>query len=105
MLELADLGFITATDLADYLVKKHSMSFRKAYQKTASIVNFAEKNKKKLVNLTLTELNKIEPKLTDDVFPNNWISFHKNGNVYLLNNSLRNNIHISPSKLICGRFF
>ena len=46
MLELADLGFITATDLADYLVKKHSMSFRKAYQKTASIVNFAEKNKK-----------------------------------------------------------
>ena len=67
MLELADLGFITATDLADYLVKKHSMSFRKAYQKTASIVNFAEKNKKKLINLTLDELNKIEPKLTDDV--------------------------------------
>ena len=30
MYELADSGFITATDLADYLVKNHSMSFRKA---------------------------------------------------------------------------
>ena len=41
-------GFITATDLADYLVKNHSMSFRKAYQKKAEIVNLAEKKKKKL---------------------------------------------------------
>ena len=46
MYELADSGFITATDLADYLVKNHSMSFRKAYQKTAEIVNFAEKKKR-----------------------------------------------------------
>ena len=46
MLELANSGYITATDLADYLVKNHSMSFRKAYEKTANIVNFAEKNKK-----------------------------------------------------------
>ena len=30
MYELADNGYITATDLADYLVKNHSMSFRKA---------------------------------------------------------------------------
>merc|ERR1712127_101524 len=35
MYELADSGYITATDLADYFVKNHSMSFRKAYQKTA----------------------------------------------------------------------
>ena len=46
MLEIAESGFITATDLADYLVKNHSMSFRKAYQKTAAIVNFAEKKEK-----------------------------------------------------------
>ena len=39
MLKLANTGFVTATDLADYLVKNHSMSFRKAYQKTAEIVN------------------------------------------------------------------
>merc|ERR1711991_185607 len=48
MFQLADTGFITATDLADYLVKNHSMSFREAYQKTAEIVNLAEKKKKKL---------------------------------------------------------
>ena len=35
MLNLAGSGFITATDLADYLVKKHSMSFRSAYQKNS----------------------------------------------------------------------
>ena len=67
MLELANVGYITATDLADFLVKKHSMSFRKAYQKTAAIVNLAEKNKKNLNELTMKELNKIEPKLTNDV--------------------------------------
>ena len=67
MYELADTGFITATDLADYLVKNHSMSFRKAYQKTAEIVNFAEKKKKKLKDLKIEELKKIEPKLTNDV--------------------------------------
>ena len=67
MYELADSGFITATDLADYLVKNHSMSFRKAYQKTAEIVNFAAKKKKKLRELKIEELKKIEPGLTNDV--------------------------------------
>jgi argininosuccinate lyase len=67
MLELANTGYITATDLADYLVKNHSMSFRKAYQKTAAVVNLAEKKKKKLDELSLEELKKIEPKLTSDV--------------------------------------
>ena len=36
-------------------------------QKTAAIVNLAEKNKKNLNELTMKELNKIEPKLTNDV--------------------------------------
>ena len=67
MLELANLGFVTATDLADHMVKNHSISFREAYQKTSKIVNFAEKNKKKLNQLTISELKKIEPKLTTDV--------------------------------------
>ena len=67
MLELANSGYITATDLADYLVKKHSMSFRKAYQKTAAIVNLVENKKKKLNELSLDEFKKIEPKLNNDV--------------------------------------
>ena len=67
MLQLASYGYITATDLADYLVTNRSMPFRKAYQKTAKIVNFAEKKKKKLNELTLEELKMIDPKLTKDV--------------------------------------
>ncbi len=67
MFELADSNFVTATDLADYLVKFHSMSFRKAYLKTAEIVNMAEKKKKKLKELKIEELKKIEPKLTSEV--------------------------------------
>ena len=67
MLKLANSGYITATDLADYLVRNHSMSFRKAYQKTASIVNYAERKRIGLDKLTLDELKKIEPKLNDNV--------------------------------------
>jgi len=67
MLELANKGYVTATDLADYLVKNHSMSFRNAYQKTSAIVNLAEKKKKNLNELSLDQLKKIEPKLTEDV--------------------------------------
>ena len=77
MLELGNLGYITATDLADYLVKYHSKSFRDAYQKTADIVNLAEK-KKKLNQLTLEELRKIEPELRNDVLKipdlKNWLT-------------------------------
>ncbi|MBD1134795.1 argininosuccinate lyase [Pelagibacterales bacterium SAG-MED47] len=68
MLELASSGYIVATDLADYLVKNHSMSFRNAYKKTAALVNFAEKKKKNLNELNLEEFNEIIPKLTNDVF-------------------------------------
>ena len=67
MLALANSGYITATDLADYLVKSHSMPFRKAYQKTAGIINLAEKKKKRLNELTLEELKTIEPRLTSEV--------------------------------------
>ena len=36
-------------------------------KKTAAIVNLAEKKKKKLDELNIEELKKIEPKLTNDV--------------------------------------
>ena len=67
MLKLANKGFVTATDLADYLVKNHGQSFRKAYQTTAIIVNYAEKSKIKLNELSLKELQKIEPNLKSNV--------------------------------------
>ena len=67
MLELAETGFITATDLADYMVRELNYPFRKAYLQTAKIINYAEKNKKKLSELTIKEINKIEKSLTSDV--------------------------------------
>ena len=67
MIKLANKGFVTATDLADYLVKYHRKTFRDAYQKTAMIVNYAEKNNIKLNELSLKELQKIEPCLKTNV--------------------------------------
>ena len=67
MLKLANKGYITATDLADYLVKNLNYSFRKSYQITAKIVNYCEKNKKTLTDLSIEELKKIEPNLKNDV--------------------------------------
>ena len=67
MIILAKKGFLTATDLADYMVKELNYSFRKSYLQTAKIVNLAEKNNKALNDLTINEINKIEPKLKSDV--------------------------------------
>jgi len=67
MLELAENGFLTATDLADYMVKELNYPFRKAYLQTAKIINFAEKNKKKLNELKIEDIHKVEPKLNKDV--------------------------------------
>ena len=68
MLELANTGYTTATDLADYMVKELNYPFRKAYLQTAKIINYSEKNKKKLSELKIEEIKKIEPKLNNDVF-------------------------------------
>ncbi len=67
MYEFANIGFTTSTDLADYIVKCHNLPFRKAYQITSKIVNYAESRKIKLNELTIKELKKIEPKLNEDI--------------------------------------
>ena len=67
MLELANKGYITATDLVDYIVIKLNVPFRKAYQITAKIVNYAEVKKKRFDELSIKEIKKIEPKLNEEV--------------------------------------
>ncbi len=67
MLSLANKGYLTATDLADYMVRELNYPFRKSYLQTAKIINFAEKNGKTLSDLTINEINKVEPKLKSDV--------------------------------------
>ena len=67
MLSLANKGYLTATDLADYKVRELNYPFRKSYLQTAKIINFAERNGKSLSDLTINEINKVEPKLKSDV--------------------------------------
>jgi len=67
MNQIMKKGYITSTDLADYIVKDMKYPFRKAYNITARIVNFCEKNKKTFLELDLNDLKKIEPKFKPDV--------------------------------------
>ena len=67
MFELANKGYTTATDLADYIVIELKVPFRKAYQITAKIVNYAEAKKKRFDELSIKEIKKIEPKLNEEV--------------------------------------
>ena len=67
MFELANKGYTTATDLADYIVIELNVPFRKAYQITAKIVNYAEVKKKRFDEMSIEEIKKIEPKLNKEV--------------------------------------
>ena len=67
MFELANKGYTTASDLADYIVIELKVPFRKAYQITAKIVNYAEVKKKRFDELSIKEIKKIEPKLNEEV--------------------------------------
>ena len=60
-------GYTTATDFADYLVQNNNMSFREAYKVSAKLVNYAEKKKKKLSELNLSEIKKIKNDLDKNV--------------------------------------
>ena len=67
MLLMANKGYTTATDFADYLVKVKKLSFRESYAISSKLVNFAEKNKKMLSDLTLEEIKKINKDLDKSV--------------------------------------
>jgi len=67
MLSLSNEGYTTATDFADYLVQNNGLSFRDAYKISAKLVNYAEKNKKKLNQLNFNEVKKIKNNLDKNV--------------------------------------
>ena len=67
MLDMANKGYTTATDFADYLVKEKKLSFRESYTISSKLVNFAEKNKKNLSELSLEEVKKIYKDLDKNV--------------------------------------
>ena len=68
MRDALEKGHPTATDLADFLVRKLKKPFRDAHHITGKIVALAEKNGCPLENLKLTDMQKIEPELDNSVF-------------------------------------
>lgn len=64
----AGRGYSTATDLADWLVRELKMPFRDAHHVTGAIVKAAETKGIDLDQLSLEEMQKVEPRITKAVF-------------------------------------
>ncbi|AMC36260.1 argininosuccinate lyase [Janthinobacterium sp. B9-8] len=67
MVRAVKQGFSTATDLADYLVKR-GIPFRDAHEAVALAVRYAEQKHKDLGDLQLVELQSFSPLIEDDIF-------------------------------------
>jgi argininosuccinate lyase len=68
MRDAAALGFSTATDLADWLVRALGLPFREAHHVTGALVAAAEKKGCDLADLGLAEMQAVEPRITEEVF-------------------------------------
>ena len=66
--EFAGSGFATATDLADWLVRVLRLPFRDAHHVTGRLVSKAEARGVDLADLTLTDMQAEQPRITAEVF-------------------------------------
>jgi len=64
----AELGYATATDLADWLVRQANIPFREAHHITGAAVKLAESRGIALDALPLADLQAIDARITDAVF-------------------------------------
>ena len=55
---MAQKGYTTATDFADFLSMKKNLPFRKGYNISSKLVNYAERKKIRLDQLSKSEINK-----------------------------------------------
>ncbi|HCT41242.1 MAG TPA: argininosuccinate lyase [Moraxellaceae bacterium] len=67
MREAARRGFATATDLADYLVKK-GVAFRDAHEIVGKAVGYGVQHGKDLAQMSLDELHQFSDTISNDVF-------------------------------------
>jgi len=67
MMQAADDGYLVATDLADYLVRK-GVTFRQAHDIVGKMVLYALDRKKELRQLTLKEMKGFSGKIGKDVY-------------------------------------
>ena len=61
------IGHLSATDLADYLVKEVGIPFRDAYHVTGNVVNIAEDKGVDISELTLDELQSVDDRIGEGV--------------------------------------
>ena len=67
MKEAVDQGYLVATDLADYLVRK-GVTFRQAHEVVGRMVLYALDHKKELGQLTLKEMKGFSKRIEKDVY-------------------------------------
>ena len=68
MREAAELGYATATDLADWLVREAGLPFREAHHVTGAAVRLAEDKGVALDKLALEEMQAIDARIGEGVF-------------------------------------
>jgi argininosuccinate lyase len=85
--ELEASGFLTATDMADYLVLK-GVPFRDAHEITGKTVAYCLDEQKTLSHLSLAELRKISKHFKEDV----------SGHIALKNSVDRKNVYGGTAK-------
>lgn len=68
MRQAAELGYATATDLADWLVRQADIPFREAHHITGTAVRLAESRGIALDELTLDDLTAIDARIDDRVY-------------------------------------
>ena len=68
MREAAELGYATATDLADWLVREADIPFREAHHITGAAVKLAEERGLALDQLSIEDLKAIDERIDDRVY-------------------------------------
>jgi argininosuccinate lyase len=68
MAAAAGAGYATATDLADWLVRRLGLPFRQAHHVAGQAVKRAEAKRLELADLPLADLQSLEPRITGDVY-------------------------------------
>lgn len=66
MADAAEGGYATATELADWMVQTLGVPFRDAHHATGAAVKMAENKGVRLDQLTLADLQSIDPRITED---------------------------------------
>ena len=68
MWEAAQLGYATATDLADWLVREKSIPFREAHHITGAVVKLAEQHSVPLEGLSIADVKSVDERIDNTVY-------------------------------------